>query len=98
MSHTDGHGNAVKVGDTVFQDSWGYSGAILTNCGQSSDVLKLARTRALVDWTIERGTRWVSLRCLKVRKIGPDRCLGCGRIEDDCSRDPCADVIADRKA
>jgi len=64
---TDGHGNPIKVGDIVIQDSWGYSGAILTNCGQSSEVLKLARTRALVDWTIELGTRWVSLQCLRIK-------------------------------
>lgn len=28
----------------------------------------------------------------------PFRCKGCGRAEDDCSADPCADVIADREA
>jgi hypothetical protein len=27
----------------------------------------------------------------------PHRCKGCGRAEDDCSAEPCAEVIADRE-
>lgn len=33
------------------------------------------------------------------RADNPDyRCKGCGRPEDVCSRNPCADVIADRES
>jgi hypothetical protein len=28
----------------------------------------------------------------------PHRCKGCGRAEDDCSDDPCEEVLADREA
>ncbi len=71
MSLTDSRGNAIVVGNTVVQDSWGYSGAILGNCGDRSTVLALGRTRAQVKFRSSIDPIWVSLKCLRVIEVAP---------------------------